>query len=156
MNGPLSGRTVVVTREQPGELSERLRALGANVVHVPLIEAVEPADGSMALEGALANLDAYEWLVVTSPNGARRITTLPGPGVRVAAVGTGTDAALVETIGRAADLVPGVQRLDGLLAEFPAAPDGFSPPAGIAPIRRSSSGWRSSAGTSTMSSPIAR
>ena len=59
--------------------SERLRALGANVVHVPLIEAVEPADGSMALEGALANLDAYDWLVVTSPNGARRITTLPGP-----------------------------------------------------------------------------
>ncbi len=50
MSGPLSGRTVVVTREQPGELSERLRALGANVVHVPLIEAVEPADGSTALE----------------------------------------------------------------------------------------------------------
>ena len=55
----LSGRTVVVARaaEQAGGLVERLRALGADVVEVPMIAIVDPADGGAGLAAAAARLD---------------------------------------------------------------------------------------------------
>lgn len=121
-DGPLSGRTVVVTRDEPGELGEQLRALGAEVAHVALIEIVDPSDGGAALRRALARTGDYDWLIVTSPNGARRVAAagdLPADSMRVAVVGRATGSTLHELTGRDADLVPDVQRLDGLLAEFP-------------------------------------
>ncbi|MET1040832.1 MAG: uroporphyrinogen-III synthase, partial [Acidimicrobiales bacterium] len=127
---PLFGQTVVVTRPegQASVLAERLRAAGAEAVVLPVIEIEEPADGGAALTAALDDLGAYDWLVVTSANGARRVLAgLPDAralgGVSVAAIGPGTAAALAEGNIRA-DLVPDRYVAEGLLEAFPAPPDG--------------------------------
>lgn len=118
---PLAGRRVVVTRAagQADDLVADLERLGAAVVRLPLIQIVDPADGGRALTDALDRLDAVDWLVVTSPNGARRVAAAlaarPAGRPRVAAVGRATE----EALGRSADLVPSDQIAEGLLAEFP-------------------------------------
>ena len=119
----LRGRTVVVTRagDQAGRLSELLRDEGATVVEMPLIAIEDPHDDGVALRAALEELDAFEWLIVTSPNGAARVAALLGSrpvAARIAAIGRGTELAL----GRPADLVPARHVAEGLLAEFPAGP----------------------------------
>jgi uroporphyrinogen III methyltransferase / synthase len=108
---------VIVTRprDQAGPLAARIEALGHEVVACPLIE-IEPIDdGTVDTSG-------YDWLVVTSPNGAaqlaqRRTGTLP----RVAAIGPGTAEALRES-GIEPALVAGDSRQEGLVREFPADP----------------------------------
>jgi uroporphyrinogen-III synthase len=104
---------VIVTRprDQARPLVEALEAAGAEVVECPLIEiertSDEPIDGS-----------GYEWLIVTSPNGAdeiaRRGVNLP----RIAAVGPGTAEAL-RAHGLEPAFVPRESSQDGLLREFP-------------------------------------
>ena len=98
---PLFGRQVVVTRpgRRPRPMRDRLRAVGAEPVEVPVIEIVDPADEGAALAAALGAVATYDWVVVTSANGASRL--LAGlhdardlGGVRVAAIGPGTAAAL--------------------------------------------------------------
>jgi uroporphyrinogen-III synthase len=108
---------VIVTRprDQAGPLVERLEALGHEVVACPLIEIVPLDDGPLDTGG-------YDWLIVTSPNGAdelarRRRGRLP----RVAAVGPGTAEALSAHDIRP-DLVPRVSTQEGLLAELPEHP----------------------------------
>jgi uroporphyrinogen-III synthase len=105
---------VIVTRPraQAGPLLEALRAEGFDPVRCPLIE-IEPID-----DGPI-DLDGYDWVIVTSANGAvelgrRRTGALP----RIAAIGEGTAAALVDQ-GLAADFVPSSASQEGLLAEFP-------------------------------------
>lgn len=104
---------VIVTRPraQAGPLVQRLEALGCEVVACPLIE-IEP------LSDEPIDAAAYEWLIVTSPNGAdevaRRLVGRP----KVAAVGPGTAERLREH-GIEPDFVPRVSSQDGLLAEFP-------------------------------------
>lgn len=118
----LAGRRVVVTRaaEQADDLAEVLRAAGAVPVVVPLIDIVEEPDAAREL--AELDLAGFEWLIVTSPNGARAYTAARGPSPdappRVAAVGATTAAALVAA-GVEVTLVPAVQRASGLLAEMP-------------------------------------
>lgn len=116
----LSGRLIVLTRPNRGRLGDRLAGLGADVQHVPLIAICEARDGGSALSAALDDLDTYDWLVVTSANGADRV----GPAahrstVRLAAVGAATASTLAEHAGRPVDLVPTVQRTAGLLDIFP-------------------------------------
>lgn len=143
---PLAGRSVVVTRatEQAGPLVEQLAALGAEVVEVPVITTVPPPDGGAALSAALAGLRAGDWLAVTSANGAAALGRAPAAsepgtdagapspegnrpadlvaeGVRVAAVGPATAAAL-RTLGIGADLVPAVALADVLAEELCALP----------------------------------
>ena len=76
-NRPLFGRRIVVTRarEQASALVERLVALGAATIEAPAIAVAEPADGGAALKAAVERLaeGAYDWLVLTSPNGAQRL-----------------------------------------------------------------------------------
>jgi uroporphyrinogen-III synthase len=120
----LAGKRIAITRPETGELGARLAELGATVVHVPLIEVGDPADGGVQLRAALARLAAFDWLVVTSANGATRAGPAAAghPGLRLAAVGPATAAALAAAAGRAVDLVPAVARAEGLLDEFPARP----------------------------------
>lgn len=123
---PLAGRTVVVTRaaEQAGPLAERLTALGAVVVELPVIAVAEPSDGGAALAKAVADLARYDWAVVTSANGAERLADAAGPwpdGVRLAAVGPGTAAALAAR-GLASDLVAERSVAEGLVEVFPPGP----------------------------------
>ncbi len=125
---PLFAKRVVVTRAraQASELSTRLRQLGAEPVELPVIEVAEAADGGRALAEALAGLAGYDWLVVTSPNGARRVMAAVRDGrdlagVKVAAIGPGTAEALAAA-NIVADLVPARFVAEGLLEAFPAPP----------------------------------
>jgi uroporphyrinogen III methyltransferase/synthase len=101
-------------RAQAGPLVERLEAIGFEVVECPLIEIEHTSDEPIDCAG-------YEWLVVTSPNGAdeilRRATNLP----KIAAVGPGT-AEVLRAHGIEPDFVPHVSTQDGLLSEFPRPP----------------------------------
>lgn len=123
---PLRGRTVVTTRERRGRLDRRLAVLGADVVHVPLIEILDPPDGGRALADALADLGRAAWLVVTSKHGARRVAAAAAahPALRLAAVGTATADVLRRGAGRDVDLVPVRQTAADLLAAMPAPSNG--------------------------------
>ena len=113
--GPASKRLrVIVTRAggQVEPLAQRLEALGLEVVRCPLIE-LEPIGPTHVA------VDGYDWVVVTSPFGARELLrrargTLPN----VAAIGPGTAAALAEG-GVESALVPEVSTQEGLLAALP-------------------------------------
>ena len=111
---------MLVTRERPGDLAAKLAQRGATVIHVPLIAVVEPADGGRALDEALSRLAEFDWLVVTSPAGAERVGAAAQgvSGTRLAAVGTATKQTLEHQSGRPVDLVPTVQRAEGLVAAF--------------------------------------
>jgi uroporphyrinogen III methyltransferase / synthase len=131
-NRPLFGRRVVVTRarEQASELVERLAGLGAETVELPVIEIDEPADGGAALSGAAARLTGYQWVAFTSANAVERFfaaleaggaDTRAFGGVRVAAIGPGTAAALA-TRGLRADLVPDRYVAEAVVEAFPEGP----------------------------------
>ena len=117
----LAGRTIVLTRPSPGTLAERLTNAGASVEHVPLIAIGPPADGGAALQAALADLGRFDWLVVTSANGAAEVgeAVAGAPHLRLAAVGMATAAELELRSGRPVDLVPTEANSAGLLADFP-------------------------------------
>ena len=112
--GGLVGRRVVVTRAAGNAdvLAELVTAAGGEAVVVPLIEVVDTG-------AVVPDLAGFDWLVVTSPNGAGHAPAPLPPGVRVAAVGSATASTLAER-GIAADLVPSRQSGAGLVAEFPA------------------------------------
>ena len=97
--GPLSGRTVVVTRDEKpgGRLGRALAALGAEVRLVPCVRAAPPEDPG-ALHRELDRATEYDWLFVTSARAARSVAGVAGRTgpPRVAAVGQGTAAALRE------------------------------------------------------------
>jgi uroporphyrinogen III methyltransferase/synthase len=129
---PLLGRRVVVTRAraQASELVARLAAQGAATVEVPAIAVEDPADGGKALAEAVDRLadGVYDWVVVTSANGARRLLAALAAsgrdaralgGVRLAAIGPGTADALA-TAHLVPDLVPPRFVAESLVAEFPA------------------------------------
>ena len=98
-------------RAQARPLVEALERIGAEVVECPLIEIERTSDEPIDAAG-------YDWLVVTSPNGAdeiaRRGRNLP----RVAAVGPGTAEAL-RAHGIEPAFVPAESSQEGLLREFP-------------------------------------
>lgn len=120
----LRDRRVAITRPEAGELGSRLAALGATVIHVPLIEVTDPSDGGAALRAALDRLAEFDWLVVTSANGAERVggAAAQAPAVRLAAVGPATATVLAEAAGRPVDLVPAISTAEGLLAELVVVP----------------------------------
>lgn len=126
---PLFGRTVVVTRAraQASELVNRLRLAGAETVEVPSIRIEDPADGGAGLTAAVDRLraGAYDWTVVTSPNGARRLldSLRDARDLRshLAAIGPGT-ADVLAAGNLVADLVPERFVAESLLESFPAPP----------------------------------
>jgi uroporphyrinogen III methyltransferase/synthase len=131
-NRPLFGRRMVVTRarEQASELVARLQAQGAATVEVPAIEIQDPADGGAALAAAVDRLGDYAWVVLTSPNGARRLLdAVRSAGrdarafaaARLAAIGPGT-AEVLGAGNLAVDLVPPRFVAESLLETFPDPP----------------------------------
>ena len=123
---PLSGRRVVTTRDEPGRLDSLLAALGADVVHVPLIAIDDPPDGSGSLVAALEQLGSFDWLVVTSRHGAERVGAAAArqPAVQLAAVGPRTAARLIELAGRAPAVVPNRHTAAALVEAMPAPVEG--------------------------------
>jgi uroporphyrinogen III methyltransferase/synthase len=121
---PLFGRTIVVTRarEQASELRTRLERLGATVIELPSIALEE-------VEFSLPALSDYAWAVFTSVNGVQALfdrglrpaglDARALGGVKVAAIGPGTAAALA-TRGIVVDLLPERFVAESLLDAFPA------------------------------------
>src|SRR5262249_13795141 len=70
---PLFGQSVVVTRarEQANQLARQLRDHGAEVLEVPTIK-LEAPSRPQDLVDALLELNSYDWLVFTSPNGVTK------------------------------------------------------------------------------------
>jgi uroporphyrinogen III methyltransferase/synthase len=136
---PLFGWRVLVprTKDQAGEMSERLRAYGAVPVEVPTI-AVEPPRSPAQMDRAVKGLvtGRYGWIVFTSVNAVKAVRekfTELGldarafAGVKVACVGEQT-AEAVRAFGIVPELVPsGQQSSEGLLADFPPYDDVFDP-----------------------------
>lgn len=128
---PLFGWRVLVprTRAQAGEMAELLRTYGADPLEVPTI-AVEPPRTPAPMERAVRGLvtGRYAWVVFTSVNAVKAVRekfeevgldARAFAGVKVAAIGDATAAALV-SFGIRPDLVPGgEQSSEGLLADFP-------------------------------------
>ena len=117
--GPLAGLTVAVTRARAAAsgLATRLESLGARVVQAPVIRTVP-------LPGPAPELAQYDLLCLTSPAGvaalferlrAADLDARALAGVRVAAIGPGTAAALAEH-GIRADIVPERFLAEGLVA----------------------------------------
>ncbi|MGP1272042.1 MAG: uroporphyrinogen-III C-methyltransferase [Phycisphaerales bacterium] len=121
--GPLAGRSIVVTRPVAAgrRIAERLRGLGAEVIEAPLIriEYIDP-------EPIQSPLDAFDWAVFTSLHGVRgfaryleanELDARALAGVRVAAIGPKT-AAELRAVGIRADLVPQEHRAYALVQEI--------------------------------------
>ena len=128
---PLFGRRVLVTRprRQAAELSDRLAALGADPIEVPMIR-IAPPDDDGPLRQAAADARTFDWIVFSSANavdafmralldgGARDIRALAGP--RLCAAGTGTADELAE-YGITVDLVPHEFRAEAVATALAAA-----------------------------------
>src|SRR5207302_9795250 len=100
---------VVVTRE---DLAERITELGHEPVFCPLIR-IEPL-GDDPIDPS-----AYDWVVVTSRNGAHELARrLFGTPKHLAAIGSGTAEALRER-GLQPELVPRVSTEEGPPAALP-------------------------------------
>jgi uroporphyrinogen III methyltransferase/synthase len=135
----LYGWTVLVprTKEQAGDMSDRLIAHGALPVEVPTI-AVEPPRSPAQMERAVKGLvdGRYQWVVFTSTNAVRAVWEKFGEfgldarafsGVKIACVGEAT-ADRVRAFGISPELVPsGEQSSLGLLDEFPDYDSIFDP-----------------------------
>ncbi|HLA76571.1 MAG TPA: uroporphyrinogen-III synthase [Vicinamibacteria bacterium] len=125
--GPLTGRRILVTRrpEQSASLTGPLRALGATVLELPLIEIRPPLDCG-PLDRALSRLSEYDWLVFTSSNAVeavaerRAVLGLVGALPKVAVVGPATRDALALAFGGVTPDLEPVQehRAEGLLHAF--------------------------------------
>lgn len=135
----LYGWTVLVprTKDQAGEMSERLTSYGALPVEVPTI-AVEPPRSPAQMERAVKGLvdGRFQWVVFTSTNAVRAVWEKFGEfgldarafsGVKIACVGEST-ADRVRAFGISPELVPaGEQSSLGLLDEFPPYDSVFDP-----------------------------
>lgn len=125
---PLAGRRILVTRPraQSRALCDRLRRLGARPMSVQAIGIVQPAAGG-PLDRALRDLRRYDWVVLTSANGARaclararalrvdlRAVTRP----RWAAIGPAT-ASTLRTAGIKVDMIPSRYLTAAIARELP-------------------------------------
>ncbi|OBH40450.1 uroporphyrinogen-III synthase [Mycobacterium mantenii] len=135
----LYGWTVLVprTKDQAGEMSERLTSYGALPIEVPTI-AVEPPRSPAQMERAVKGLvdGRFQWVVFTSTNAVRAVWEKFGEfgldarafsGVKIACVGEST-ADRVRAFGISPELVPaGEQSSLGLLDDFPDYDSIFDP-----------------------------
>jgi uroporphyrinogen III methyltransferase / synthase len=126
-NLPLSGKRIVVTRtrKQASALSNKLRALGAQVIELPTIR-IEPPSDLRAFAELVQDAHLYDWIVFTSANGvdaffeiffklyddAREIG-----GARIAAIGPAT-AQRVKDFHLRVDLQPEEFVAEAVVKEF--------------------------------------
>ncbi len=136
---PLFGWRVLVprTKEQAGTLSARLRSYGSVPEEVPTIS-VEPPRNPQQMDKAIRGLveGRYEWVAFTSVNAVKAVRekfdeygldARAFSGLKIAAVGEKTAAAM-EAWGLRADLVPsGEQSARGLLDDWPPYDDLLDP-----------------------------
>ena len=124
---PLAGWKVLVTRpkELVSRTADRLREKGAEVLELPAIRTV-PMEDQSRLYAAFDQMEAYQWIIFTSPTGVRvffeemirRGKDIRSLGkARLAVIGEGTKKALQER-GLLADFIPSVYDGDTLGREL--------------------------------------
>jgi uroporphyrinogen III methyltransferase/synthase len=124
--GALSGKRMIVTRsrQQAGCLIRALEKHGAEVLPIPAIEMVAPADPG-PLAQAAAQADSYDLLIFTSANGVAHFLKHDPARIRgrICAIGPGTATAL-RRHGLQPAFVPRRYIAEGVLealADFPLA-----------------------------------
>jgi uroporphyrinogen-III synthase len=126
VNTPLHGRSVVITRshDQNESLRRLLEAQGAEVIEVPLLAISEPDDEGRERDTVLQRFHEFDWIVVTSPNGADRVAPFLSAAIaagdtdhfpHIAVVGASTQRSL--NLG--AHLVADPARAEVLVEMFP-------------------------------------
>ncbi len=124
---PLMGKTILVTRSvgQSSQFSDRLMANGANVIEMPTLE-IGPPSSWESLDRAIANLDSFHWLILTSTNGvdyfwerliAQGKGTFALAGIKIAVVGEKTAQSL-RKYGMEPDFIPHNFIADALVAQL--------------------------------------
>lgn len=124
---PLSHKTVLVTRAtgQSGQFAALLTEAGATVIEMPTLE-IGPPSSWDELDDAIAHLDNFDWLILTSTNAVdyfiQRLREQRGDDVlveiQVAVVGEKT-AARLEQLGIRPDFIPPDFIADSLVTNFP-------------------------------------
>lgn len=125
---PLSDRTILVTRaqSQSSKFTNLLRQEGATVVEMPAL-AITPPSSWVDLDNAIANLNQFHWLILTSANGVNyfcdRLYELGYDaralgGVKIAVVGRKT-ASILQQRQLKPDFIPPDYVADSLVDNFP-------------------------------------
>lgn len=125
---PLTGKTILVTRsaEQSNKFTGLLLEQGATVYEMPALEIFPPSSWEK-LDQALANLQDFDWLILTSANGVeyffQRLAAFGKDarslaGVKIAVVGKKT-AAILKQQGVQPDFIPPDFVADSLVEHFP-------------------------------------
>ena len=121
---PLAGKRIVVTRarQQASSLIKAIEELGGKVIEFPTID-IQAPENDAPLDGAIARLKAYDWLIFTSVNGVDQFLgrmrefnkSVPDlSGIRVAAIGPETKKRL-KAAGIENCLVPEQYQAEGIL-----------------------------------------
>lgn len=121
---PLFGRRIAITRAraQASSLREALEDRGAEVVEFPALEIRDP-DSWKPLDDAIARLEKFDYLLVTSANGVRKFLerlfacgrdVRDLKGLEIGAIGPATAAEFTKT-GVRVDFIPREYRAEGLL-----------------------------------------
>ncbi|MEI8342043.1 MAG: uroporphyrinogen-III C-methyltransferase, partial [Verrucomicrobiota bacterium] len=124
---PLFGKKIVVTRSrtQAGGLSSGLRALGAEVIEIPVIR-IEPPSDLMEFGQLVQDSHGYDWIIFSSPNGVNAFFEMfykiyddarEIGGVKIAAVGPAT-AQRVKDFHLKVDIQPSEYVAESILREF--------------------------------------
>lgn len=125
---PLAGKTVLVTRSegQSPAFRELLQAQGARVLEMPTL-VIQPPTSWDPLDTAIANLEQFDWLLLTSANGVQAFfERLQRQGrdsralhsLQVAVVGSKTASVLAQ-YGIRPDLMPSEFVAEALLPIWP-------------------------------------
>src|SRR4030095_16096992 len=126
-NRPLSGKRIVVTRtrKQASALSNKLRALGAQVIELPTIR-IEPPTDLREFAELVQDAHIYDWIVFTSANGVEAFFEIffklyddarEIGGARIAAIGPAT-AQRVKGFHLHVDLQPEEFVAEAVVKEF--------------------------------------
>ncbi len=125
---PLAGKRILITRaaNQSSQFTQLLLEQGASVVEMPTLEIAPPSSWS-DLDKAIARLDEFDWLILTSTNGVdyffQRLQQQTGESsfstnIRVAVVGEKT-AQRLRKLGLQPDFIPPDYVADSLVSHFP-------------------------------------
>ncbi|NJN37869.1 MAG: uroporphyrinogen-III C-methyltransferase [Acaryochloridaceae cyanobacterium CSU_3_4] len=127
-NQPLFGKTILVTRAvaQSQAFSQSLTEAGAVVMDMPALT-IGPPSSWAGLDDAIASLDQFDWLILTSANGVTGFLerlfhqgkdTRALASLQIAVVGRKT-AKILEQQGLKADYIPPDYVADALVKSFP-------------------------------------
>jgi uroporphyrinogen-III synthase len=125
---PLTGKTILVTRSagQSSQFTSLLQEQGATVLEMPTLEITPPSTWE-PLDQAIATLQEFDWLILTSANGVdyffdRLIALGYSPQtaaqIKIAVVGKKTAASLQQR-GLQPDYIPPNFVADSLVEHFP-------------------------------------